>query len=191
MRTVLYRPPLTLLYLSCLVLSFILLLIRTNERTNGAFTLRNALLVQASFGTFCVIDLTKPMPRRCRTVPKRPVWKNKKRRKHKAIVHDNDDDEDNDDNDNDDHWLVPRVTKVVEDEYDDDDATKTKSLVKVPHKIHDQELAARSCTICSHYKNILYTNFLGPKEMVVIEQPWVDIAETLPAALQRKIYGAD
>mmetsp|Transcript_23727 Transcript_23727/g.51872 ORF Transcript_23727/g.51872 Transcript_23727/m.51872 type:complete len:496 (+) Transcript_23727:1160-2647(+) len=151
----------------------------------------NGRLVLASFGTFCVIDLTKPMPRRCRTVPKRPIWKNKKRRKHKAIVHDDDDDDDDNNDGNDDHWLVPRVTKVVEDEYDDDDATKTKSLVKVPHEIHDQEVAARSCTICSHYKNILYMNFLGPKEMVVIEQPWVDIAETFPAALQRKIYGAD
>lgn len=173
--------------------------------------LPNDRLIIASFGNFCVIDLTKPIPRRCRFVPKRPAWKT--RRKYKAIVHDDDDDEDDQDDrdeENDDHWLRPRVTKVVEDEYshndaDDDDAAEanntnantptastisTKS-VAVPREVHDQELASRSCTICSHYKNILYTNVLGPKEIIVIEQPWLEIAEMLPAALKRKIYGAE
>ena len=160
--------------------------------------------LQASFGTFCVIDLSKPIPRRCRTVPKRPVWQN--RRKYKPIVHDDDDEDDNDD-----HWLEPRVTKVVEDEYshndadgdaEDDDATETKhsptspskstlKIIPVPNDIPDEELVARSCTICSHYKNMLYTDFLGPKEMIVVEQPWLEVAETFPAALQRRIYGAD
>ena len=157
-------------------------------------------VLQASFGTFCVIDLSTRLPRRCRTVPKRPVWKN--RRKYKPIVHDDDDNEDDDDND--DHWLEPRVTKVVEDEYlhndpdadDDDDTTVTKQpstlkVIPVPHEIPDEELVARSCTICSHYKNMLYADFLGPKEMLVVEQPWLEVAETFPAALQRRIYGAD
>ena len=147
------------------------------------------------------------MPQRCRTVPKRPVWRTRK--KYKAVVHDDGEDHDNVE-DNDDHWLDSRVTKVVEDEYshndldaEDDDATEAKNSqasasrssdtksIKVPNEIHDEELAARSCTICSHYKNILYANFLGAKEMIVVEQPWLDIVETFPAALQRKIYGAD
>ncbi|VEU40989.1 unnamed protein product [Pseudo-nitzschia multistriata] len=168
---------------------------------------QNGRLVLVSFGTFCVIDLTKPMPQRCRTVPKRPVWRTRK--KYKAVVHDDGEDHDNVE-DNDDHWLDSRVTKVVEDEYshndldaEDDDATEAKNSqasasrssdtksIKVPNEIHDEELAARSCTICSHYKNILYANFLGAKEMIVVEQPWLDIVETFPAALQRKIYGAD
>jgi len=170
--------------------------------------LPNDRLIMASFGSFCVIDLTKPIPRRCRFVPKRPAWKI--RRKYKAVVHDDADDHEQDE-ENDDHWLRPRVTKVVEDEYshhdpdaEDDDETEANALaitspfrsastkaVAIPHEVQDEELASRSCTICSHYKNILYTNVLGPKEMIVIEQPWLEIAETFPAALQRKIYGAE
>lgn len=134
------------------------------------------------------------MPRRCRTVPRKPVWKN--RRKFKATVH-NDDGEDDDGDDNDDHWLEPRATKVVEDEYShvdpdaaDDDANETH-IIPIAEDTRDEELLSRNCTICSHYTNMLYTDFVGPKEMIVVEQPWSEIVETLPAALQRRIYGAD
>ncbi len=151
-------------------------------------------VLKASFGTFCVIDLEKPIPRRCRTVPKRPVWKNK--RKFKPIVH-NEDDDGEDGDDNDDHWLEPRATKVIEDEYShndpdaaEDDANETH-IIPLPEETRDEELISRNCTICSHYKNMLYTEFLGPKEMIVVEQPWAEIVETFPAALQRRIYGAD
>jgi len=157
-----------------------------------------------SFGTFCIVDLSKPMPRRCRNVPRRPAWKN--RRKHKPIVHQDDDDDDEDDDD-DDHnekklWLEPRISKVVEDEYSPDDPNAPPSVIAAaantitklsttPNEVSDDEIATRNCTICSHYKNMLYTDFLGPKEMVVVEQPWLDVAETFPAALERRIYGAD
>ena len=121
----------------------------------------------------------------------------------KPIVHNDEGD------DNDDHWLEPRVTKVVEDEYShndpdagDDDVTENNHtlaapsasnshVIPVPEEIHDEELISRSCTICSHYKNMLYTDFVSPKEMIVVEQPWSEIVETFPAALQRRIYGAD
>lgn len=162
---------------------------------------QNGRLVMASFGTFCIIDLNETMPRRCRTVPRRPAWKN--RRKFKPIVHNDGGD------DNDDHWLEPRVNTVVEDEYshndpdaDDDEATETNHTLASPTKsssniipisqaIPDEELVSRNCTICSHYKNMLYLDFLGPKEVIIVEQPWSEIAETFPAALQRRIYGAD
>ncbi|OEU23374.1 hypothetical protein FRACYDRAFT_267514 [Fragilariopsis cylindrus CCMP1102] len=164
----------------------------------------------ASFGTFCVIDLNKSMPRDCRIVPKRRKRRN--RRKYQAIVHEDDDEDDEDDNEKE-LWLEPRVIKVVEDEYshcdadgDDNDtqmkqvAKKSSSSVKttaantqsiIPNEVSDEEITTRNCTIVSHYKNMLYTEFLGPKEMVVVEQPWLDVAETFPAALQRRIYGAD
>lgn len=166
---------------------------------------QNGRLVMASFGTFCIINLNEPMPRRCRRVPRRPAWKN--RRKFKPIVHNDDDDDDVDSND--DYWLEPRVTRMVEDEYshndpdaDDDDATENNNLsksplkqstniIRIPQAIPDDELVSRNCTICSHYKNMLYMDFLGPKEMIIVEQPWSEIAETFPAALQRRIYGAD
>jgi len=164
---------------------------------------QNGRLVMASFGTFCMIDLKKPIPRRCQTVPRRPAWKN--RRKFKPTVHNDDDDHD----DNDDHWLESRVTTVVEDEYshndpdaDDDDATESNNIptsrsksssniIPTPKELPDAELVSKNCTICSHYKNMLYIDFLGPKEMIIVEQPWSEIAETFPAALQRRIYGAD
>ena len=148
-------------------------------------------------------------------IPRRPAWKN--RRKFKATVHN--DDEDDGSGDDDDHWLEPRVTKIVEDEYShndpgDEDAAETnyapsatKSLLKssdliplsngatdeepVSNDATDEEPVSTNCTICTHYKNMLYTNFLGPKEMVIVEQPWSEITETFPAALQRRIYGAD
>lgn len=152
--------------------------------------------------------MKKPIPRRCRTVPRRPAWKN--RRKFKPTVH-NDDNDDDDGDDNDDHWLEPRFTTVVEDEYsdndpdggdDDDDATTTyhnstspskssSNIIAIPQENQNEERDARNCTICSHYKNMLYTDFLGPNEMIIVEQPWSTIVETFPAALQRRIYGAD
>jgi len=167
-------------------------------------------LIMTSFGTFCVIDISKPMPRQCRNIPRKPAWK--KRRKHKPIVHQDDDDDEEDDDHNDKKvWLERRITKVVEDEYSHGDADapppvspfkkrSTSSSLTVangnthsptPNEVSDEEIATKNCTICSHYKNMLYTDFLGPKEMVVVEQPWLDVAETFQAALQRRIYGAD
>ena len=86
-------------------------------------------------------------------------------------------------------WLESRVSKPAEDEY----STELMSNTATPNAVSDEDIAAdrRSCTVCSHYKNMLYTEFLGPKEMIVVEQPWLDVVETFPAALQRRIYGAD
>ena len=101
---------------------------------------------------------------------------------------------------------------MVEDEYshcdddddddDDDDPEETKysrtalskassNKTPIPREIKDDDPSTRNCTICSHYKNMLYTDFLSPKEMIIVEQPWSKIVETFPAALQRRIYGAD
>ena len=127
-------------------------------------------------------------------VPTRSVWKN--RRKFKPTRH-NDDGGGDDVDDNDDYWLESRATKVVEDEYShcdpdvaDDDANETH-IIPISEDSRDDKLKSRNCTICSHYKNMLYTSFLGPKEMIVVEQSWSEIVETFPAALQRRIYGAD
>jgi len=148
-------------------------------------------LIMASFGTFCVIDFSKPIPRQCRYVPRRRAWKN--RRKYKPIVHEVEDDPDDNTAEVEDEekkiWLESRVSKPAEDEY----STELMSNTATPNAVSDEEIAAdrRSCTVCSHYKNMLYTEFLGPKEMIVVEQPWLDVVETFPAALQRRIYGAD
>lgn len=148
-------------------------------------------IMKASFGTFCVIDFSKPIPRQCRYVPRRRAWKN--RRKYKPIVHEVEDDPDDNTAEVEDEekkiWLESRVSKPAEDEY----STELMSNTATPNAVSDEDIAAdrRSCTVCSHYKNMLYTEFLGPKEMIVVEQPWLDVVETFPAALQRRIYGAD
>ena len=76
---------------------------------------------------------------------------------------------------------------MVEDEYshndpdaDDDDATEnnnpfkspskqSSNMIPIPQVIPDEELVSRNRTICSHYKNMLYIDFLGPKEMIRVE----------------------
>lgn len=51
--------------------------------------------------------------------------------------------------------------------------------------------SARHCTICLHYNSMLYLDFFGPKEMVVVEQPWLRVVSTFPEALQRRVYGVN
>lgn len=46
-----------------------------------------------------------------------------------------------------------------------------------------------NCTICSRYNGMLYMDFIDGGELVVVEQPWVDVVATLPDALHRKVYG--
>ena len=45
-------------------------------------------------------------------------------------------------------------------------------------------------TVCLRYGNMLFMDFIADDEMVVVEQPWMDIVNALPDALERRIYGA-
>jgi len=45
-------------------------------------------------------------------------------------------------------------------------------------------------TICLRYGNMLFMDFIADNEMVVVEQPWMDIVNALPDALERRVYGA-
>ena len=47
----------------------------------------------------------------------------------------------------------------------------------------------RNLTICMRYVGMLFMDFLDNNELVIVEQPWVDIAKSLPRSLQRKLYG--
>lgn len=33
-------------------------------------------------------------------------------------------------------------------------------------------------------------DFIADNEMVIVEQPWLSVIETFPAALERKIFGS-
>lgn len=41
----------------------------------------------------------------------------------------------------------------------------------------------------THYRPILYVDFLGPGELVVVERPLVDVLATLPPAYFKPKYG--
>jgi len=44
--------------------------------------------------------------------------------------------------------------------------------------------------ICLRYNSILHMDFIAANEMVIVEQPWLTVISSFPAALERKIYGA-
>jgi U3 small nucleolar RNA-associated protein 4 len=50
--------------------------------------------------------------------------------------------------------------------------------------------ANRNFTICLRYSGIIFQDFLDENEMVVVEQPWLSIVDTLPDALERQRYGS-
>ena len=44
-------------------------------------------------------------------------------------------------------------------------------------------------TICLRYNSVLHMDFVADNEMVIVEQPWLSVIETFPAALERKMFG--
>ena len=43
--------------------------------------------------------------------------------------------------------------------------------------------------MCLRYNGMLCMDFVGEHEMVVVEQPWLNVVANFPDALQRKVYG--
>lgn len=50
--------------------------------------------------------------------------------------------------------------------------------------------ANKNFTICLRYSGIVFQDFLDTNEMVIVEQPWLSIVNTLPDALERQRYGS-
>jgi hypothetical protein len=44
--------------------------------------------------------------------------------------------------------------------------------------------------LCLRYNSMLHLDFVGPREMIVVEQPWLNVVANFPEALQRRVYGA-
>lgn len=44
--------------------------------------------------------------------------------------------------------------------------------------------------MCLRYNGMLFMDFADANEMIVVEEPWLNVVSTLPDALQRKVYGA-
>lgn len=66
---------------------------------------------------------------------------------------------------------------------------RSVSLASVASDAGGVEDNSSSCTICNRYNGMLCTDFVGGNELVVLEQPWLDVVATLPDALHRKVYG--
>jgi U3 small nucleolar RNA-associated protein 4 len=45
-------------------------------------------------------------------------------------------------------------------------------------------------TICLRYGNMLFMDFIADNEMIVVEQPWMDIVNALPDSVERRVYVA-
>jgi hypothetical protein len=46
------------------------------------------------------------------------------------------------------------------------------------------------CKLCLRYNSMLHLGYIGGEEMLVVEQPWLDVVATFPPALQRRVYGS-
>jgi hypothetical protein len=49
--------------------------------------------------------------------------------------------------------------------------------------------SSSSCAMCLRYNSMLFMNCVRENEMVVVEQPWLNVVATFPGALHRKVYG--
>ncbi len=47
----------------------------------------------------------------------------------------------------------------------------------------------KNYTICVKYDSILQLEFIKEDELVIVEQPWLTIVNSLPDPLERRIYG--
>jgi hypothetical protein len=116
-------------------------------------------LFQSSFGTFIAINLNDKLPKHCRMVPETHVRRRKRLR--------GEDD-----------------SKSSNTPFSQSDRRRNSNP---PHQKYDP--LAKNCTICLHYNSMLHLDFLGPNQMIVVEQPWLRVISTFPEALQRRVYG--
>lgn len=53
----------------------------------------------------------------------------------------------------------------------------------------NRDTHTNNLTICLRYCEILFQDFIGKNEMVVVEEPATSILEDLPETLNRRVYG--
>lgn len=65
---------------------------------------------------------------------------------------------------------------------------KRKRSLSVSEAKEAQEMK-HTTTICYRYNSMLYLGFVNDGEMVVVEQPWMNVVANFPPALARRVYG--
>ena len=46
------------------------------------------------------------------------------------------------------------------------------------------------CKLYLRYNSMLHLGYINENEMLVVEQPWLNVVATFPPALQRRVYGS-
>jgi len=54
---------------------------------------------------------------------------------------------------------------------------------------HSSSPSSNNFTICLRYNEVVFQDFVGKSEMVVVEEPWSSTLATLPDPLTRRVYG--
>jgi hypothetical protein len=63
--------------------------------------------------------------------------------------------------------------------------SKKRKKVKAP----SYAIPNKNYTICVKYDSILQLEFIKEDELVIVEQPWLTVLNSLPDPLERRIYG--
>ena len=73
---------------------------------------------------------------------------------------------------------------------DDEDAPNVQSIIKKRKRGDcDNAKNSQNYTICMRYDSMLHLEFLRENELVVVEQPWLAVVNSLPDPLERRVYG--
>ena len=86
----------------------------------------------------------------------------------------------------------PRSESHVTSDEEGTNAIGEKSIARRKRKYShgdDNKRDSNNFTICLRYNAMLFMDFIGTNEMVVVEQPWLSVVANLPDALERKVYG--
>eukprot|EP00977_Amphora_coffeiformis_P003458 scaffold638_cov168-Amphora_coffeaeformis.AAC.40 len=67
---------------------------------------------------------------------------------------------------------------------------EAKRIKSIPRKLREESESGSTAKICYQYNSMVYLGFLSDAEMVVVEEPWINVWNTLPAALSRRVYGS-
>lgn len=67
---------------------------------------------------------------------------------------------------------------------------RKRSVSGAGKSLEEKDESEDFCGLCLSYNSILFFGFLNSNEMVVVEEPWLNVVSTLPEALQEKVYGS-
>mmetsp|Transcript_27168 Transcript_27168/g.38932 ORF Transcript_27168/g.38932 Transcript_27168/m.38932 type:complete len:852 (-) Transcript_27168:123-2678(-) len=121
-------------------------------------------------GFFCAIDIDKAVPKRVQYFPdKSPRAFVKRQPQNSSSTITATDDE------NQEALLAP-------------EEVTTKKRKKM--KAFSSSGTNKNYTICVKYDSVLHLEFFKENELVIVEQPWLTVVNSLPDPLERRIYGS-